>query len=251
MDKKIAIVGESTFIVNSLKQSLIQNEFIVSVLEPKMKDVTTMSNEFFRVIVYSEKTSDESFEAMVYLRDFCMEHEIKISVVGYPQEIEELQALFGSDLCDATYVRPFAVNELIADLEKELEKIDYRKSRKHILVVDDSGTMLRTVKGWLDAKYKVSIANSAAMAFSILATTKPDLILLDYEMPICNGPQFLEMIRAELSTQKIPVFFLTAQGNAECVKKVLDLKPEGYLLKTMTGTQVVQKIEDYFYEHEG
>ena len=67
--------------------------------------------------------------------------------------------------------------------------------KKRILVVDDSGAMLRSVKGWLEDKYQVVLANSGTMAIKYLAIRKPDLILLDYEMPICDGKQVLEMIR--------------------------------------------------------
>ena len=94
------------------------------------------------------------------------------------------------------------------------------------------------------------MASSAAMAISFLATNKPDLILLDYEMPVCSGPQFLEMIRAEISTSRIPVIFLTAKGDKESVKSVLALKPAGYLLKTMNAEQIVENIDNFFEKNK-
>ena len=106
--------------------------------------------------------------------------------------------------------------------------------------------MLRTVKSWLSPKYKVSVASSAAMAINFLANTKPDLILLDYEMPICSGPQFLEMIHAEKATSSIPVIFLTGKGDLESVKQVVKLRPDGYLLKTMKQNEIVSYINDFF-----
>ena len=46
-----------------------------------------------------------------------------------------------------------------------------------------------------------------------IADNKPDLILLDYEMPVTSGPQVLEMIRSETKTDTIPVIFLTGKGD--------------------------------------
>ena len=51
--------------------------------------------------------------------------------------------------------------------------------RKRILVVDDDGMMLRTMKNWLSKKYDVYMANSGMNAISLLAKNRVDLILLD------------------------------------------------------------------------
>ena len=75
---------------------------------------------------------------------------------------------------------------------------------------------------------------------------RPDLILLDYEMPVCDGKQVLEMIRAESEFSNVPVFFLTGKNDRESVLSVSALKPEGYLLKSMPPAQIVQTIDDFF-----
>ena len=112
--------------------------------------------------------------------------------------------------------------------------------------MDDSGQMLRTIKGWLEGKYRVSMVNSAVNAITFLSTNTPDLILLDYEMPVCSGPQMLGMIRAEVTTESIPVIFLTSKGDRESVSKVLSLKPQGYLLKTMPPEDIIASIDGFF-----
>ena len=171
--------------------------------------------------------------------------------MGYHEELNALKNIFPMETIWTSFERPFNVKELVEKLQEELTKIDSEENKRHIMVVDDSGQMLRTVKAWLSMKYKVTIASSAAMAISLLANNKPDLILLDYEMPVCSGPQFLEMIRTEISTQNIPVIFLTAKNDAESVKKVLALKPEGYLLKTMSQEQVLENVDAFFEKQKG
>ena len=63
--------------------------------------------------------------------------------------------------------------------------------------MDDDPTFLKLVKNWLEEEYKVTIVNSGMQAITYLATNTPDLILLDYEMPVTSGPQVLEMIRSD------------------------------------------------------
>ena len=119
-----------------------------------------------------------------------------------------------------------------------------------ILVVDDSGAMLRNVKGWLQDKYNVILANSGAMAIKYIATDRPDLVLLDYEMPVVDGRQVLEMIRTETDFRDVPVIFLTSKNDRESILKVMELKPEGYLLKTMEPEQIVEEVDKFFMKQK-
>ncbi len=89
------------------------------------------------------------------------------------------------------------------------------------------------------------------MAIKYLAMNQPDLILLDYEMPVCDGKQTLEMIRSEMEFSNVPVIFLTSKSDKESVMDVMALKPEGYLLKTMEPAQIIQSIDDFFEKRKG
>ena len=120
------------------------------------------------------------------------------------------------------------------------------QNKKKILVVDDSGAMLRNVKGWLEDTYQVILANSGAMAIKYLATNRPDLVLLDYEMPVVDGRQVLEMIRTETEFADVPVIFLTSKDDRESVMQVMALKPEGYLLKTMEPAKIIAEVDAFF-----
>ena len=131
-------------------------------------------------------------------------------------------------------------------MHKVVEKEEERLQKKRILVVDDDGTMLRTIKSWLSDKYQVFMVNSGMAAITFLAKNEIDLILLDYEMPITTGPQVLEMLRSEENTAKIPVMFLTNKGDKESVMNVLGLKPEKYLLKTMSKSELLGQIDEFF-----
>lgn len=117
---------------------------------------------------------------------------------------------------------------------------------KNILVVDDSDFMRARIVKLLSESYNVSEASSSIAAISSIAVNRPDLIVLDYEMPVCDGRQALEMIRSEKNTADIPVVFLTGKGDRESVQKVMALKPEGYLLKSMPDEEIRKYIDALF-----
>ena len=139
-----------------------------------------------------------------------------------------------------------AMNELKKYIEIEQEI----NSKKKILVVDDSGVALQAMKELLGAKYSVAVAKSGLAAIKSMTLDRPDLVLLDYEMPVCDGRQVLEMFRAEEELADIPVIFLTGRNDVESVRKVLSLKPAGYLFKAMKPDEVLKNI-DLFFEKKG
>ncbi len=118
--------------------------------------------------------------------------------------------------------------------------------RRNILVVDDSDFMRARIVRLLSENYEVSEAGSSIAAIQSIAVKKPDLIVLDYEMPVCDGRQALEMIRSEKNTADLPVVFLTGKGDRESVQKVMALKPEGYLLKSMPDMEIMKYIDTFF-----
>lgn len=117
--------------------------------------------------------------------------------------------------------------------------------KKNILVIDDSPSYLRMIAGWLDNDYNVRVCPTVSAAFHMIEVSQPDLILLDYEMPICNGAQFLQMLRSEPMTAEIPVVFLTSRDDKETVLSLLALKPKGYLLKNQTPSVIMERIRKF------
>lgn len=87
---------------------------------------------------------------------------------------------------------------------------------------------------------------SGLSAIRSITLDRPDLILLDYEMPVCNGGQVLEMIRSEKEFTDIPVIFLTGRTDKESIKKVIALKPERYLSKALSPETVKKEIDQFF-----
>ncbi len=114
------------------------------------------------------------------------------------------------------------------------------------MIVDDSAVMLTLERTWLEDKYEVACANSGTQAIKYLSLDRPDLILLDYEMPIVSGKILFEMIRSDPDFAGIPVIFLTGQNDKKSIMEVLELKPEGYLLKSMDPAEIIKAVDDFF-----
>lgn len=131
------------------------------------------------------------------------------------------------------------------EVQKYLDRQAVKKKKK-ILVVDDSELRREAMKKLLGIDYEVMPVSSGLAALRSIILNRPDLILLDYEMPVCDGRQVLEMIRSEKDFADIPVFFLTGRSDKESVQKVLALKPAGYLVKSLQPAEIKKGIDTFF-----
>lgn len=139
-----------------------------------------------------------------------------------------------------------AMKQIDTFLKKNKKENEKASQKKKILVVDDSAVVIELMKELLGETYELSFANSGLAAIRSLSLNRPDLILLDYEMPVCNGKQILEMIRAEKDLADSAVIFLTSRVDRESVQKVLSLKPAGYLSKGLKPEEIKSNIDEYF-----
>ena len=141
-------------------------------------------------------------------------------------------------------IRPFNAKE-IRDKLAGLSQAG-TEAQKTLLLVDDDAVMIRTLREGLSTSYKVLPANSGANALKILERTKPDLILLDYEMPEMTGPEVLATLRAKEDTAGIPVMFLTAKNDLGSISLIEALKPQGHMLKTLPLREIKGIIQNFF-----
>lgn len=135
--------------------------------------------------------------------------------------------------------------EDLQEPEDEIPKVQEVKSdRKSVLLVDDDKVMLRTLSSALAERYDVRVANSGMSALTLIGKSVPDIIFLDYEMPMCDGKMTMQMMREVDEAKDIPIIFLTGFRDAEHVKEVIGLKPAGYLVKPPDLDKIFQIIED-------
>lgn len=138
--------------------------------------------------------------------------------------------------------------ERAAEAAREKSAAASGDTKKTILVVDDNATVLRSCKAMLQEFYQIVLASSGLQAMTAIGRRRPDLILLDYEMPVCDGKMTLEMIRQDESIGDIPVIFLTGVADKEHIEAVLRLRPAGYLLKPAEKERLLKTIREVIGE---
>ena len=114
--------------------------------------------------------------------------------------------------------------------------------RKTIIVVDDNNVNLVICKTILKPFYTVYSAVSAAKMFKLMGHIKPDLILLDVEMPDINGYEAARMLKEKADFSEIPLIFLTARNDPVSEKVGLNLGAADYISKPIDSGQLIERI---------
>lgn len=256
MNKRIFLVTDQKnkgFMINAIKQELTEEGYDITECLPNPTDLSRLREESGVYLVYldgMEGMGESADQMLLYCKEQIIENEIAIVIIGKPDDLSYVYRIIPEEMLSGVFLRPVNVKELGEKLESIVKREEEKTAKKRILVVDDDGMMLRTIKTWLSEKYQVFMVNSGMNAITFLAKNTVDLILLDYEMPVTTGPQVLEMLRSESATSQIPVMFLTVKDDKESVMKVLSLKPEKYLLKTMPPSELIANIDAFFEQQK-
>ena len=244
--RQVLLIGDfKSFMVNAIEADLAKEGYDVLHVLPDVNAIDRLEVKPDIYLMYLDGAAVDR-DLGAYLKDRIDEDEIDLCVIGKYEELDAFYELIPEERLSLVCKRPVNIKELGEKLSAVIEEGEHRTDKKRILVVDDDGTMLRAIKTWLSSKYKVFMVNSGMAAITFLAKNDVDLILLDYEMPITPGSQVLEMLRSDEATRDIPVMFLTNKSDKASIMKVLSLKPEKYLLKTMKPFELMAAINDFF-----
>jgi putative two-component system response regulator len=114
---------------------------------------------------------------------------------------------------------------------------------KSILIVDDNLVSLKEISAQLGDDYETLLAKSGELALQICSQEKPDLILLDVEMPGMNGFETIARLKQDPALYQIPVIFLTGNRDAATEVKCLGSGAMDFITKPVIADILRHRIE--------
>jgi putative two-component system response regulator len=122
--------------------------------------------------------------------------------------------------------------------------------KKIVFVVDDNYTNLTMAEEVLYEHYTVISLNSAEKMFKALAKFRPDLILLDVEMPESNGFDAIKQLKADETYAAIPVIFLTRLSDAVSEAHGIELGAVDFVMKPFSAPVLLNRIKHHLFIDE-
>ncbi len=244
---KVAIVSATdSFLAKSLTTKLVGEGISTTFVHADIEEITPLAEDLEVLILFMTEELVENTDSMVYINDMIMDNEWGLILIGEENQYDLIKTIIPEHMITQWFKRPLDIELLIKEVSTFLEENTDDNKKKTILIVDDDVTYMRTVYEWLKGNYHVGMAQSGVQAISYLAKNKADLVLLDYEMPIADGPQVLSMLKSDSETGQIPVMFLTGHSDKDSVASALNLKPAAYLLKTIDKASLLDKLDLFF-----
>ena len=117
--------------------------------------------------------------------------------------------------------------------------------QKTVYIVDDNDTNLIAVKEALKKQYRVITLSSAAKMFAHIDKVKPDLILLDIEMPEIDGFEALNSLKANALQADIPVIFLTGATDADLEARGFQMGAIDFITKPFSEPVLLNRIKTH------
>ncbi len=249
MSKVVLLSNQFSVVVKGIERQLINLKYDVKLLENGFRGISTKEYEADAILIYLQESLLDDIMKVKELASLCEKIESNsCGVVLIDSNKDHSRFLkVAPNLNRYTWLNfPFEQDTLSKDIQNAKDKALNRFPKKKILVIDDDTVYGKMVSDWLKNKYTVFAVTDGKAAMEYLSETPVDLVLLDYEMPEEDGPQVLEKLRSNPKTGYTPVMFLTGIGDRESIQRVLQFKPEGYILKSGTKDEILKMLEDFF-----
>lgn len=122
------------------------------------------------------------------------------------------------------------------------------KNEKKILIVDDSQGVRQIIADILRAAGITMplYAENGKVAWRKIQEEKPDLVILDWDMPVMNGYELLQTIRGHKAYVDLPVLMLTAHNEKDDIVLAVQAGATNYIVKPFTPDTLYRKLEDIF-----
>ena len=115
---------------------------------------------------------------------------------------------------------------------------------KTCLVVDDSRVIRKVSRRILeDLGFEVAEAADGVEAMAWCTAVMPDLILLDWQMPVMDGLQFVKRLRGEPGGDRPRVVFCSVENEIDKIREALDAGADEYIMKPFDGSIIASKLE--------
>jgi CheY-like chemotaxis protein len=119
-------------------------------------------------------------------------------------------------------------------------------SDKNVMVVEDNEKNRKLMRVVLKAKgYNIIEATTGEEALSLLKNQKPDIILMDIQLPGIDGLTLIKQIKASVVTKDIPIIAVTAYAMKGDEQKILDTGCNAYVSKPINTQELPLIVEKY------
>ena len=236
-------------------------------LENKLEDdgaikaFTVNAEQFINTFPDMENRLKEAFDKkdFVNFKNYMVDLKSLLNNIHAVKMVEQCDALCenlehagGEFINLMSHMMNLSIDLQMNDLKKDDNKAETQDNKPHvpstgeklILAVDDTSFFLNVLKGFLkDTRFKLVCVNSGNNAMSFLTNNRPDMFILDINMPDIDGFELAKKIKAAGHTS--PIIFLTNTANRGAVVKAVQSGAVDFMVKPIDRNMLITKINKH------
>ncbi len=243
MAKNILIIADNPTVATLLKARLNAGDHVLTIV-PAAPEGLSAAEEISPglIIIDIDAAGTGGFTLAQKLRAGPATKNTPIVVFSAHEEAVSRQKAMDRGNTFDYVVKPFRAEELVEKIERSLRGAAAKRGK--ILVIDDNARIGQLLKGRLEANaYEVATALTGQEGLDKAKEERPDLILLDLNLPDMDGLDVGRGLREHILTKDIPLIIVTArEGESVRRRAVQELPTADYLTKPFRPEVLLEKI---------
>jgi DNA-binding response OmpR family regulator len=152
-------------------------------------------------------------------------------------EASPLEKQFGT----CTSICPTSPTEIMLEIDRSIDRVE--STLTHILAVDDDLKVLAILRALLVPwGFRVTTLSDPQQFWAVMPVAKPDLLILDVEMPQLSGLELCQSVREQVDWSHLPIIFLTARTESSLIQQVFAIGADDFVNKPVVGPEIISRI---------
>ncbi|BAZ10023.1 two-component transcriptional regulator [Calothrix sp. NIES-4071] len=236
----ILVVDNEVVVVELINQAINKGLQVIGA-----SDVNTARTKLYSEhpsIVLLDPTVCESWEDVSSLLTDLKQRKPPVPAVIFTEKTDFANRLQTARKGGNTFLqKPTTATQVLEVVTQVLERDE--NAETNILAVDDDPKILEILQILLGHwGLKVRTLDNPNKFWEVLEATKPDLLILDVEMPEINGIELCQVVRNDPHWSDLPIVFLTAHTDADIINQVFSVGADDFVSKPIVGPELIARI---------
>ncbi|MBD2298575.1 response regulator [Nostoc sp. FACHB-190] len=237
----VLVVDQDQTIGGQLRQTTAGAEFQVSVATNLESARTILYRDHPSAVLLDPNFSDHPEDSLSFLGELA-QRKPPVPVLVFTEQTDLANRLQLARQGGHTFLqKPMTAGQVADEIAQLLQQLPHGEAK--ILAVDDDPKILALLQTLLTPwGLQVIGLDDPRRFWETLETVKPDMLILDVEMPHSNGIELCQVVRNDSHWSELPILFLTVHSEADIVNQVYSVGADDFVSKPIVGPELVTRI---------
>ncbi|MBD2494717.1 response regulator [Nostoc sp. FACHB-280] len=237
----VLVVDQDQTIGEQLRQTTAGAEFQVSIATNLESARTILYRDHPSAVLLDPNFSDNQEDSWSFLAELA-QRKPPVPVLVFTEQTDLGNRLHLARQGGHTFLqKPMSAEQVAEAIAQLLQQLPHGEAK--ILAVDDDPKILALLQTLLTPwGLQVIGLDDPRRFWETLETVKPDMLILDVEMPHSNGIELCQVVRNDSHWSELPILFLTVHSEADIVNQVYSVGADDFVSKPIVGPELVTRI---------